>query len=257
MRITSMLSGKRVVVACCAAGLGTSCLAPSSAAGAGLPIYVQQDATFRYVNATAATTVDSVPSNWFTPGFDDSSWFTGQGPFANSASISDLANASGPETPDVPLIPANTQWDTNLDPYLRTHFTLPAPTALTLWLAVDNGVNGFFFNGVQGTAAINAEGAAFRWEHVFDIPAEYTLAGDNLLAFQLEDHGQLTGFDLVLTADDSAVNPTFTTNEPPSPQPQNPPPSTVPLPAAAWSGLAMLAGLGVLRRLRGRRIAML
>jgi hypothetical protein len=43
---------------------------------------------------------------------------------------------------------------------------LAVPTNLTLWLAVDNGVEGFYINGVLGTASVNAEGTANRWEHV-------------------------------------------------------------------------------------------
>jgi len=69
--------------------------------------------------------------------------------------------------------------------------------------AVDDGVGllgsslaGLYVNGVQTTQSVNAEGNAFRWETVFNIPAQYTFAGSHLIALQLKDHGRLTGFDM-------------------------------------------------------------
>jgi hypothetical protein len=184
-----------------------------------------------------------VPGNWFMPGFDDSSWFSGQAPFGNSFGGS-MGNTTGPQTPNSPVFPSGVAWSTNLGPYVRTTFTLPSQMNLTLWLAVDNGIFGAYLNGVQATASVNAEGTANRWEHVFDIPAAYTYAGLNTLALQLEDHGGGTGFALIITADDNAQNPVFTTNSPP-------PPQSVPEPGAFGvlaSGALALAGLRSRRR---------
>ena len=193
-----------------------------------LTIYVDQDATYRYINATTETT-QAVPSNWFASNFDDSGWFEDQGPFSSSGASTfgtDLSNANDPfgGTP-TPLPSSFTQWDVNFDPYVRTEFTLAAPTALTIWLAVDNGIGpldgsapGMYLNGVAATASINAEGQAFRWEHVFDIGAEYTFAGTNVLALNLEDHGGATAFAMVVTSDDPVEQDPFTTN-PPVPEP--------------------------------------
>lgn len=188
------------------------------ARGNALPIYVDQDASFRYVNATSATSVASVPANWFLPGFDDSSWFVGNAPFSRGFG-GDLTNVNNPFAPGPtePIPTTVTPWDVPLDPYLRTTFELDAPTPVTIWLAVDNGIQSMYLNGVLATAPVNLEGAAHRWEHVFDIAAPYTLAGTNVLALQLEDHGGSTGFVMMLTADDAAVNPIFTINEPPPP----------------------------------------
>lgn len=208
-------------------------------ANAGLVIFLPENATYRYVNATAATTVSSVPANWYEPGFDDSSWFTGIGPFGGS--IFNLSNARGPQTPDVPGFPVQTPWHVNHDPYLRTSFSLPQPMDLTLWLAVDNGIEGAYLNGVQATAAVNREGVASRWEHVFDIPAAYTFAGINTLTIQLEDHGVQTGFALVITENDLAANPVFS---------NNPPPTAVPEPATSWLVVVIIIAWIAVKALR-------
>jgi len=184
-----------------------------------LTIYVDQTAQYRYVDATGVQ--NAVPPNWFTLGFNDSSWNVGNGPFssgATSGTIFDTSNANGPFAPGhtQPIPSSFTQWDVNHNPYLRTYFNLSAPTALTIWIAVDNGINSLYLDGVLSTGGINAEGAAFRWESVFDIPANYTLAGVNVLALQLEDHGGATGFDMMITSNDDASEPIFSTNPPPT-----------------------------------------
>ncbi|MBM3778105.1 MAG: hypothetical protein FJW23_07675 [Acidimicrobiia bacterium] len=216
--------------------VAATAMALGSGVASALPIVLDQTAVYRYINATAATSLGTPAANWYTPGFDDSGWFVGAGPFASSpGTISDLGNVGGPWFPGPadPIPGAYTQWDVNYSPYLRTTFTLAAPTALTLWLAVDNGVNDLYLNGVVATAGVNAEGAAYRWEHVFDIAAGDTVAGVNTLALWLEDHGEATGFDLMITFDDEDVNEPF---------------NSIPEP---MSGLLLGTGLAVCwRRLR-------
>ena len=226
-------------------------------------IFVDQTATYDYINATSATSVGAPPANWFAPGFNDSQWFVGSGPFSStttSSTILDNPNANGPFAPGAtqPVPTAFTVWTPGFAPFVRTHFTLTAPTALTIWIAVDNGIGtsagdsrngtgvdtGMYINGVISTGLINAEGNAFRWESVFNIPANYTFAGDNVFAAQLEDHGGLTGFDMMITSE-VGDNPIFTTNPPPT--------NEIPEPATAALLGAALAGFAMVRRRRALR----
>lgn len=222
-----------------------------TASASALQIYVDQTATYHYINATGPDV--PVHGAWFAPGFDDSSWKVGNGPFSSSptsSTILDQGNVNAPFAPGPtqPTPATFTQWDVNHDPMLRTTFQLSKPTDLSVWIAIDNGlgiqgsqVAGLYVNGVQTTNAVNAEGNAFRWEVAFNIPKAYTVAGNNLIALQLEDHGGLAGFDMMVTgqAADSTLPP-FTTNPPPA----------IP---EAQSWVAMMAGLGLAGMLALRR----
>lgn len=188
-----------------------------------LTIYADQNAAWQYINATSGTTM-AVPGNWYDTGFNDSGWFTGSAPFtsnpSNPASTfgADLANAGTPFGGPAPAIPSTgTAWSENFDPYLRIHFNLATQQALTVWLAIDNGINSMYINGVLATGSVNGEGQGFRWENAFDIGSQYTVAGDNVLALQLEDHGGATAFMAMVTSDDAAQNPVFTTIPVPEP----------------------------------------
>lgn len=237
--------------------MGAAVLGVSSSASA-LPVFVDQTATYNYINASGGgnCTPSAAPADWFAVGFDASAWNTGNGPFSSGPTSgtfgADQANVNAPFAPGAtqPIPTSFTPWAVNNCPLVRTTFTLPEPTALTIWIAVDNGIglaggNGIYVNGVQGTGTVNAEGQAFRWETVFDIPATYTFAGTNLIALQLEDHGGATAFDMMVTgqAPDSS-NPPFTTNPPPTP------PGTVPEPTSL---LLLGASLTALRMTRRRR----
>jgi hypothetical protein len=223
------------------------CSVPASA----LPIFVDQNAAYRALYLTGAQ--GATPANWYAVGFNDSAWAAVNGPFSSAGYPgtlgADLGNVNGPFAPGptVALPATSTPWAVNNDPFLRTSFTLAAPTALTIWIAVDNGINALYLNGVSTTATFNAEGQAFRWEHVLDVPASYTFAGTNLIAIQLEDHGGATAFDMIVTADDAAINPTFTENPPPTGGP-----APVPEPATmTLLGLGLAAG-GLYRRRQTR-----
>lgn len=248
--------------------LGAAAFAATASPALAVPtIYVDQNASYRYVDATTATSIGSPGSSWFTVGFNDSSWFTGNGTFDNTtptSTIFDLGNAGLPFGGAAqPLPGAFTQWDVGFAPFLRTHFTLSAPTALTVWIAVDNGIGtlasdsrngtgantGMYINGVYSTnvGLVNAEGNAFRWENVFNIPSNYTFAGDNLFALQLEDHGGLTGFDMMITSQVGDANPLFTSLPPPTP----PGPIGVPEPLTlSLFGAGLVGSIAIRRRKR-------
>ena len=228
--------------------------APASA----LTTILDQTATYRYINATG--TPLPTPANWFAVSFDDSSWNVGTGPFSSGSTagtILDQGNVNAPFAPGAtqPVPTTFTQWDVNQDPLLRTTFNLTVPTDLTIWIAVDNGIGvlgstavaGLYVNGVQTTNAVNAEGAAFRWEVAFNVPSQYTFAGTNLIALQLEDHGVSTGFDMMVTTQSSdSTIPPFTTNPPPA----------VPEPASWIMLLVGLASVGSFTARRRRAISL-
>ena len=161
-------------------GAVVACVVPASADVA----YISAGDTWKYVNATTATAASVSTVGFEMPGYDDSSWFTGPAPFGN-VSGGDFGNASG------------TVWDAFHDPLLRKTIVLGSPVAMNVDLGVDNGYD-FFVNGVHVSGA-NAEGYTFRWEYSFSIPSSYFVAGPNVIAVALEDHGGLTAFDMQMT----------------------------------------------------------
>lgn len=156
----------------------------SGALHAEIVTHIAPGATYRYVDATAATLASTAgisTAGWTLPGYDDSQWFTGAAPFGNTAG-GDFG--------------ANTQWDVDYDPLLRTSITLLSPAQQTVYLGVDNGFV-MYVNGVQ-VASANAGGFTSRWEYIFTIPADRFVAGTNTIAIALDDYGGLTAFDMMI-----------------------------------------------------------
>lgn len=151
--------------------------------------YIAPGASWTYANTDAAHVIVNT-AGFELPGFDDSAWFTGNAPFGNTGG-GDFG--------------ANTNWDADYDPQVRTTFTLASPTALTAEIGVDNGY-ALYING-NLVSANNAEGFTYRWEYSVNIPASFFVAGSNLVALQLEDHGGLTAFDMHLFGPDVAAVP--------------------------------------------------
>lgn len=144
--------------------------------------YISHGSTFKYVNTQQSTSADALgidTTDFTQPGYDDSAWLTGAAPFGNVSS-GDFGY--------------NTYWQENFDPLLRKSITLANPVTMTVNLGADNGF-GFYVNGALITGA-NAEGYTNRWEYTFSVDASHFVAGNNVIALALEDHGGLTAFDM-------------------------------------------------------------
>lgn len=156
-------------------GLGAAvCLAHAT-------IIVSTGDSYKYIDATTATTFGGSTSGWETLAYNDSGWFTGNAVFGNSGAIESN--------------PVQTQWDANFDPKLRKIVNLSSTfSQVTVRIAVDNGFD-LYVNGTLAGSA-NAEGYTNYWEYEFDISPSLLTAGNNIIAVQLEDHGGATAFDM-------------------------------------------------------------
>lgn len=138
-------------------------------------------ASWKYIDATAATTYAGDTTGWTGLSYDDSGWFDGVTDFGNSNGL------GGPAT----------QWDANYDPKVRK--VIDAGSGLqdaVLFLALDNGYD-LYLDGALISSA-NAEGYTTRWE--YSVALGDLGPGLHILALQLEDHGGLTAFDAQLEA---------------------------------------------------------
>jgi hypothetical protein len=121
-------------------------------------------------------------------------WATGLAPFGNEA------------TGDFGY---NTFWGAG-DPsllWVRTSIDLTGFDLSSIhWdLGVDNGFD-LFVNGIY-VAGDNAEGFTYRWEYSGSFPAGSLIAGINVIAVALEDHGGSTAFDMQVTGNRQAPVP--------------------------------------------------
>lgn len=72
-------------------------------------------------------------------------------------------------------------------------------STLKYYVGVDNGAKLY----VNGNLVMNRNdgGYGYRWEYQGDILSQHLVAGTNIIALALEDHGGLTAFDMQLTGD--------------------------------------------------------
>lgn len=163
-------------------GKGAMILGLVLAAGsASAVLVVTTGDSYRYIDATAATTFGGSTAGWETLAYDDSGWFAGNAVFGNSGAIESN--------------PVQTQWDAQFDPKLRKIVTLGTTfSQVTVRIAVDNGFDLYVNGTLVGSA--NAEGYTNYWEYEFDITPGLLTVGNNIIAVQLEDHGGATAFDM-------------------------------------------------------------
>lgn len=110
-----------------------------------------------------------------SPGFDDTSWPTGQAGFGSLFASCPLNTAAF----------IGTSWGVNTDMLIRKHFTLPGGARhVVVNVAIDNDLQ-VFINGrdISGGMVIH-DGCAERDNFVFVVPDSILKAGDNLLAIR-------------------------------------------------------------------------
>lgn len=130
----------------------------------------------------------SVGSDWMTSGYDHSSWSLGETPFGNEVGVSVYMGWSTP----------GTYWPSYATVYVYKEFSLPGQVDLIAKITADNAYT-MFINGVD-VAHNSGEGYAYYWEDTVSIPKSMTIAGLNSIAFQLDDWGGGTGWDLAIVA---------------------------------------------------------
>lgn len=133
-------------------------------------------------------------------------WATGPAPFGSSPGLD-------------PNFEAGTAWPADDsdgdDLWIRTTVDLSkSDLSAVVWqLGVDNGFTLYVNGKLAGSA--NAEGYASRWEYSDTFPADALVAGENVIALALEDHGGATAFDMQVTGRPGASAPRIVTADPP------------------------------------------
>jgi hypothetical protein len=140
-------------------------------------------ASWKYIDATAATTFGGDTTGWTSTSYDDSGWSEGATLFGNA---------------DYGIGAPATEWAAEYDPKVRK--TIDAGAGINgamLDIAIDNGYD-LYLDGVLLDSQ-NAEGYTYRWE--YSVALGNLSAGLHTIALQLEDHGGITGFDAQLTGE--------------------------------------------------------
>lgn len=144
---------------------------------------------WRYRVVPLADTAD-----YSSASYDDSSWSTGQAPFASAA--------GHPYSEDTgfPAI-SNTSWPLNTKIWIRRTFNVGAVGTVSLIVFVDNyatvWVNGHLVLPRTGTIS-SPSGPIFT--HVIDIPANFLIAGNNVIAVLGEDFGTYSYLSIKINA---------------------------------------------------------
>ena len=202
--------------------LATSLISATDVASAATVVYVGKDAgvegiygrEYRY--KTIANGGGTPGANWYSDSFDHSTWALGKSEFGNTVGINGL---TGRET----------FWDVNSSLFAFKTFTLASTVDMVAKLAADNGFD-LYINGTLAASA-NAEGFTHHWEYTYNLDASLFNVGTNTIGIEFKDHGGLTAGDFALVGDSAGL-------------------VAIPLPAAAWGGMALMGLIGV-KRMRG------
>src|SRR5262249_23499520 len=139
----------------------------------------------------------STEPNWKTTTGLGGIWVAGPAPFGNATGVDSNFDyvtywpSDGSDGDDV---------------WLRTSLNLTGfdLSSVTWDLGVDNGYK-LYANGVL-VGSGNAEGYTYRWEYSGGF-AGNLVAGNNVIAVELEDHGGLTAFDMQITGNRVTTTP--------------------------------------------------
>lgn len=125
-------------------------------------------------------------ADYSDPAFDDSTWATGQSPFASAAGHPFAADGGFPAI-------MNTHWDTNTNIWCRRHFTIHDTNQFGLIVFADNFAT-VWVNGqlVLPRVGSGTDASAESFMHEVSIPASFLTVGDNMLVVKAEDTGTIS-----------------------------------------------------------------
>ncbi len=130
--------------------------------------------------------MQSPPAGFEQPGFDDSAFNAGNGAFGNSGNW-------GPWPLGGTI---QTNWPLNTQLMARRQISIPlGATGVRVMAAVDNDILGVFFNGVQIAGFVGHEHYATLDQVGFDVPQALIQPGLNVVAFDVQDRGDISYFD--------------------------------------------------------------
>jgi hypothetical protein len=126
---------------------------------------------------------DTPPAGFEQPGFDDTGFLTGNGPFGSGGGCPLQSSVA-------------TDWPINTQLIVRQFVSIPAGAGnVHISLSVDNDVLGVFFNGIQIAGPIQHDECPGQDEFRFDVADSLVHPGDNIVAFRVLDRGFESFFD--------------------------------------------------------------
>jgi len=154
-----------------------------------------QSSDYRHEEISHDTTP---PVGFEQPGFDDSSWGLGAAAFGISRGLCPLRTT------------ISTPWSPNTDLLVRRQISVPAGASnLQVMIAVDNDIQGVFFNGVQILGPAQHDNCPNRDDFQIDVAQNLVHPGQNVVVYHLRDRGDETFFDTRVIANLSIADNAF------------------------------------------------